>query len=363
MKLLFISARDVTKKKHGGELCTNRNFLSFCELLGNENIEVLDLIPKRKRSVFRSIFRRINQLFGFFEGLSYKKIKQIVEASKEYDYVFIDTSKYGIIAYYLKKAGYAGKIISHFHNIEYNIERQKIKIAPFRFLNIFLAYYNEKKACRYSDTILALNSRDSRELQRIYRAYNISIMPVSLHDTYNNQNPTTTSVPPVFLFIGAHWFPNIMGLRWFVNNILDHVNIKLQIVGSGMDVLKNEFVHPKIEFLGFVPDLSLILINADYVLCPIFIGGGMKVKICESLMYGKNIIATREAFEGYEIDYHLVGAMCNSREEFINTITDLASVERKKFNEYSRKCFLEKYSFEATLTRFDELLSDLSLNK
>jgi hypothetical protein len=357
MKLLFISSRDVTLTKNGGDQGTNRNYLSFCELLGYKNVDVLNLIPKRKRTIFRSIFRRINQIFGFFEGLSHKKIKEIIKASKEYDYVFIDTSMYGVIAYYLRKGKYEGKIIYYFHNLEYNIERQKFKISPFRFSNIFLAYYNEKKACKYSDKIIALNYRDCNELRRIYGANNISIIPVSLPDTFNNQIKTTTSVPPTFLFIGAYWFSNIHGLKWFVNNVLDHVNIKLQIVGSGMDALKSEFIHPKIEFLGFVPDLSSVLINADYVLCPIFIGSGMKVKICESLMYGKNIIGTQEAFEGYELDYQRVGAICNNKEEFILAIKDLCLVKREKFNEYSRKCFLEKYSFQATLKRFDDLLS------
>lgn len=356
MKLLFISSRDVTLTKNGGDQVTNRNYLSFCELLGYENVEVLNLIPKRKRSIFRSIFRRINQIFGFYEGLSHKKINEIIKASKEYDYVFIDTSMYGVIAYYLKKEKYEGKILYYFHNVEFNIERQKFKISPFRFSNIFLAYYNEKKACKYSDKIVALNKRDSDELRRIYGTNNINIIPVSFSDTLKYQVNKLTSVPSTFLFLGANWYPNIHGLKWFVNNVLDHVNIKLQIVGSGMDALKSQFIHPKIEFLGFVSDLSSILIQADYVICPIFIGGGMKVKTCESLMYGKNIIATKEAFTGYDLDYQKVGAICNSKDEFIYIINNYCSVKREKFNEYSRKCFLEKYSFQATLKKFDELL-------
>lgn len=357
MKLLFISSKDVMLTETGGYLCTNRNYLSFCKLLGYKNVEVLNLVPKRERSISRSIYRRINQIFGFFEGLSHNKIKEIIKASKEYDYVFIDTSTYGVIAYYLKKEKYEGKILNFFHDVAYNIERQKFKISPFRFSRIFLAYYNEKKTCKYSDKIVALNYRDCDELRRLYGANNISIIPVSLSDTFNIQAKEITSVPPTFLFIGALWFPNIHGLKWFVNNVLDHVNIKLQIVGSGMDALKSEFIHPKIEFLGFVPDLSSVLINADYILCPIFKGSGMKIKICESLMYGKNIIGTKEAFEGYEIDYQKVGAMCNNKEEFIYTINHYCSVKREKFNEYSRECFLEKYSLQATLKKFDELLS------
>jgi len=356
MKLLFICSRDVSLTNNGGDQGTHRNYLSFCELLGNKNVDVLNLISKRKRSILRGIFRRINQIFGFLDGLSHNKIKEIVKVSKEYDYVFIDTSNYGVIAYYLKKNNYKGKILNYFHNVEYNIERQKFKINPFIFSRIFLAYYNEKKTCKYADKIIVLNYRDYDELQRIYGANNISIIPLSLTDTLKNQVEGITSVPSTFLFIGAHWFPNIHGLNWFVNNVLDHVNINLQIVGSGMDVLKSKFIHPKIEFLGFVPDISSVLINADYFLCPIFIGGGMKVKTCEALMYGKNIIGTKEAFEGYEIDYHKVGAICNTKEEFIFTINNYCAMKNEKFNKYSREYFLEKYSFQATLEKYNYLL-------
>ena len=41
MKLLFISSKDVNKKFNGGFQCTNRNYLSFCNLLGAKNVKVI----------------------------------------------------------------------------------------------------------------------------------------------------------------------------------------------------------------------------------------------------------------------------------------------------------------------------------
>jgi hypothetical protein len=356
MKLLFISARDVNQKLHGGFQCTNRNYLSFCKLIGSSNVDVLNL-TEGKHSLFRSILKRVYLLFGFYWGLSPEKIRNIIKISKEYDYVFIDSSSFGVIAYYLKRKKYKGQIICFFHNVEYNIQLQRIKISPFSIWFIFLLYYNEKKACKCSDKVVVLNKRDSIELERLYGVTDISIIPISLTDTFTAHIKELTSVPPTLVFIGHNWFTNIQGLKWFVNNVLDNVNIKLQIIGTGMDVLKEKFKHPKIEFLGYVPDLSSILLEADYVISPIFIGGGMKVKTCEALMNGKNIIGTKEAFEGYDLDYQKVGAICNTKEEFVYTIKNYCSIKREKFNEYSRKCFLDKYSFEATLTRFDELIS------
>jgi glycosyltransferase involved in cell wall biosynthesis len=73
-------------------------------------------------------------------------------------------------------------------------------------------------------------------------------------------------------------------------------------------------------------------------------------------MYGKNIIATDEAFVGYEVDYDKVGGKCNTTEEFIARIKDFEENPRPKFNAYSRQMFLEKYSEEAVVERFKKVL-------
>jgi glycosyltransferase involved in cell wall biosynthesis len=357
MKLLFISAKDVNLKSNGGELCTNRNYLSFCELLGKENVSIFNIMEGVSFGLSNTINKRINYLCGFDEGLSQNRVNLIVELAKDFEYVFIDSSLQGGIAYHLRKKGYSGKIICFFHNVEYTIKLQKAKQKPWKLLEIFVSRYNEKKACRYADVIISLNKRDSERLRKLYRAANIFVVPISLPDRLKETTiSVSTTVPPKFIFTGNNWYANLLGLDWFIKNVLDHVEIKLQITGYNMDVLKDKYIHPKIEFLGFVDDLAKVLMEADYVLLPIFVGSGMKVKTCEALMFGKNIIGTAESFEGYEVDSDKVGALCNTKEEFIESITSLCSVPREKFNKHSRKYFLEKYSYEATLNSFRHII-------
>jgi len=357
MKLLFISLRDVGMKNSGGSKCTNRNYLSFCEVLGEENVEVLILSQYEENDFFGAALKRLNIFFGCFAGLSIKIINIIKRKSVSYDYVFIDASYLGMISYYLKRTGYKGKIICFFHNIEVNIMKQKAKIKPLNFWKIFPVYYNEKKAIQFSDRIIALTNRDREELIRIYGAKNIDIIPISLPDELTSITADSTKVPPTLLFIGDNWYANIHGLRWFIKNVLNHVNIKLQIVGRNMDEYKDLLFHPKIEFLGYVEDISSLITDADYILCPIFKGGGMKVKICEALMYGKNIIGTKEAFEGYELDFNETGVICDTKNEFIDAIENYCSLERQRFNVKSREYYLEKYSYFATLDKFRNLIN------
>jgi glycosyltransferase involved in cell wall biosynthesis len=356
MKLLFVSIRDVNKKISGGEKCTNRNYLSFCELLGKENVEVINISHFQEKNPFMLMLRRLSFFRGCYAGLSMRIIKRIVKRSTDFEHVFIDASYLGLISYHLRRSGYRGKIITFFHNVESTIMKQKTRIHPFEFWKFFLVHFNEKLAARHSDTIIALTDRDRKQLQQEYQAASAVVIPISLQDEVSNEDKMNTAIPPTLLFIGDNWYPNVYGLRWFIKNVLDEVDIKLQVVGRNMEKYRKELSAPKIEFLGFVRELAPVIINADYILCPIFTGGGMKVKICEALMYGKNIIATQEALEGYDVDHGEIGMICNDREEFISGIKQRASTPRPRFNAKCREYYLEGYSFQATLGLFKNLL-------
>lgn len=356
MKLLFISLKDVNTTINGGGLCTSRNYMSFAELLGKENVDVHNVAFGQNEPLLKRILKWINYIFGFWGGLSFRKIAEINELSKGYDFVFLDTSQIGVIARYLKKHSFNGLIISFFHNIEHNIQAQKIKAHPLDFWRLLLVRYNEICAVKYADEVVVLNNRDGDELKRLYGDRSFKIIPISLVDSYTESGKRLTSLPPVMLFIGNNWYPNIQGLRWFVNNVLDEVAIKLQIVGSEMDDYRDEFSHKKIEFIGFAPKLNTLIMNADCVLSPIFTGSGMKVKTCEALMWGKHIIGTYETFEGYDLNLNSAGELCNTKEEFIKAIEYFSSQKRERFNEYNRNIYLEKYSFHATLKLFQQLL-------
>lgn len=90
---------------------------------------------------------------------------------------------------------------------------------------------------------------------------------------------------------------------------------------------------------------------------PIFKGSGMKVKTCESLMYGKNIIGTPEAFEGYDLQHDRVGAVCADAAQFIQAIQSFVATPRPRFNAYSRSVFLEHYSEDVVSQQFAAILA------
>ena len=153
-------------------------------------------------------------------------------------------------------------------------------------------------------------------------------------------------------------FPaNVEGIEWFVKNVLPRVTIRMQIVGKGMEKLKEaDWMRPDIEVLSNVPDLGPLFEAADIMVLPIFKGSGMKVKTCESLMYGNNIIGTPEAWSGYELDYAKAGGCCLTGDEFVAAINDFCERPRPRFNAYSREIFINQYSADRMVEKFQAML-------
>ena len=362
-KLLFIQYRPFGKVMNGGDQGTKKNLDGLRLVMGETNVNVFYLHDKSgKSSLVEYAKGALLMPFGYFLGLTPKKIQEIVCLAKEYEYVFIDRSMFGIIAKALKEANYPGKIITSFQNVEVLYMDAKMpKHLPFRSVLIKLADKNDSWSCKYSDSIIALNERDKKELAMRYGREADVILPVTLEDKCAQMafdKKAVTGKRPLCLFLGAYFLANNEGILWFMRNVYPHVDIEVKIVGRGMAKLKEE--QPEllrdIEVISDAPDIVPYFQEADMMVLPIFSGSGMKVKTCESLMYGKNIIATDEALEGYAIEDGISAWRCNTAEDFIACIRDFTAYPRTRFNESARQCYLDNYSNEAAEKKLKEML-------
>jgi len=360
-KLLFIRYKKPGEILEGGEVLSKRTFDILGRLLGSENVHTLYINDGiNEKTPFDYVKGIINFFRFYFFGLTKSRVDEVLALSKDFDYIFIDRSVFGIIAKQLKLNGYQGKVICFFHNVEVLYFKAKISVwAPWRWLVLKCVDKNDEFSCRYADAIIALNNRDSAEIKARYKRAADVLIPIALKDIYQREtySQELTSDKPNCLFLGTYFPANAEGIKWFIQHVYHNVNIQLTVVGKGMNQLKKDLAIPKeIELISDVPDLKPYLEDADIMVLPIFKGSGMKVKTCESLMYGKNILATSESFEGYELDYDKVGGKCDTEEEFIQKINDFAKNPRPKFNVYARSIFLEKYTEEAVADLFKMIL-------
>lgn len=361
MNILFIRYKKAPEILEGGEQASQKNFNVLCKIVGNTNVTTYYIHDESKKRTLIDYLKGILYFpFGYYFGLTPTRVKEIVKLSSQYDVIWIDRSIFGIIAKKLKEKRYKGSTIGFFHNVETMYFEAKIsQNLPFRKIIINCANRNDKYTCHYCDKIVVLNQRDQKKIQELYGRKADQIAPIAFFDKYNRDTYPSefTQKQPVCTFLGSYFPANNEGIEWFVKNVFPYVSIQMRIVGKGMNKIKNEpWMLPEIEVLANVPDLLPIFEESDLMVFPIFKGGGMKVKTCESLMYGKNIIGTDEAWEGYNLDYEKAGARCNTADEFINAISNYQQHPKPRFNQYSRQKFLQDYSETNAIKIYKEVL-------
>jgi hypothetical protein len=355
MKVVFISIRSKNMLNSGGKQCSIRNFEAIQSYFGKDNVEFISFQQQIKHGNLKYILLRLrNFIFCRYHNESFFNERNLIDSINKFDAVFLDNSIFGILAKKIRQKYKNIKIISFFHNIEsYHIRASHQYTNNFleKIIRKFIVFKNEFWMCKYSDAIIALTLRDAKLIEELYNKKVTAIIPISFPNKRIDFSKGKKSSIPVALFLGTTFFGNIHGIKWFIEKVLPFVNINLKVVGKGMDKInlpKNE----RLEVFGYVENLDECMQKADFMVYPIFIGGGMKVKTCEALMYGKNIIGTGEAFMGYDVDFEKVGAKCETEEEFINAINDFSYKFTNKFNGYSRKIFLEKYTDEIVFEQF-----------
>ncbi|MDR2579679.1 MAG: glycosyltransferase [Fibromonadaceae bacterium] len=347
MSSILMVFRNIEDKSSGASQFSLRNYNA---LRCSNSVVCFNLLDHYEISI---LSKRINLFFGRYYALSRENEQKILELCKNTDIVCINASFYGKLSKKIKQLFPKIKVITFFQNCEYKYIKHE---QPYNLIAQYVIKKNEEWACKYSDKIIVLNERDKFIIQKLYGRIADAIIPISFPNKQIKFNKSEIGSPPTALFLGSNFFANIHGIKWFMKKVLPFVNIKLKIVGKDMDKA-NLPKNDKLEVIGYIENLDECMQNTDFMVFPIFKGSGMKVKTCEALMHGKNIIGTREAFQGYDVDIEKVGACCETAEEFIRAINEFPSKFSNKFNEYSRSVFLEKYTNDVTFKQLTEVLN------
>lgn len=111
------------------------------------------------------------------------------------------------------------------------------------------------------------------------------------------------------LFVGAGGHrPNIEGVFRFVDKAWPAIlaaapNARLRIVGSGPWARHAEKLSaPGVSLIGAVDDLAAEYADAAIAVCPVFEGGGSKIKVLEALAHNCPVVSTIHSARGFVSD-------------------------------------------------------------
>lgn len=285
--------------------------------------------------------------------------------------VFIEDSVFGNLVKKVKQKFPKVQVVTFYHDIKADLypqwmkkERNIISEIEFR-IGIKQEALNQKVA----DVNVVFNTRDAEVFQKHYGKRPEAIIPLPApvpsipNDIMNSI--TEKDDKKHILFVGKKYYPNLVGFKWFVDNVLPSLtdNIQVDVVGRGLEELRNEYSDSRINVIGGVESLNPYYENADIVIAPLFDGGGMKSKTVEALSFGKIFVGTEESLFGFweEMNSNIRGKtcyQCNTPEEWIQTINNLANDDIHKFNEDVFELFKAKFSYDVVRDKMKAIMEE-----
>ncbi|MBN2161946.1 MAG: glycosyltransferase family 4 protein [Pontiellaceae bacterium] len=178
--------------------------------------------------------------------------------------------------------------------------------------------------------------------------------------------------PPVVLFVGLlKWPPNAAGLIHFLREVWPSVaaersDAQLRVVGGGADAELVQLMEESdgVHYLGWQESLHPAYDEASLCVCPVYHGGGSKIKVLEAMAHHRPVVITGQAYEGVRDDFRdgqeLLVARNDSDfwQKIVQLLADLPEAGRLADNGYER--VVERFSKEAFCCQVSDSIAAIS---
>lgn len=200
---------------------------------------------------------------------------------------------------------------------------------------------------RYFDTIFCI-SNDERIFYEKVTEKRMYFLPHLLPESVVPSHKALSERKWDVFFIGFNNTFNVEGLEWFLEKVYPLLgkNLKILLVGLATNDLKIKYQN--VDILPFVPDLDEIYANVKVVICPMFQGTGMKVKVVEAMSRGLPVVCNERGVDGMP-DKNKCGCLVTQDAVvfagYINKLIENESFYNEiscKINEYYRDVFNRK---------------------
>ncbi|MGA9844207.1 MAG: glycosyltransferase family 4 protein [Nitrososphaeraceae archaeon] len=221
------------------------------------------------------------------------------------------------------------------HNMEYMLNLQRLLLSSSladRFLywrDYYNTFYWERNFWKKATKIVTVSAEDEISIRLQEPNMDVITIPNGIdhkividrpvdpeflrRSSFSNSDHIRTfnDNNPLILFVGNFLYdPNIDAALYFCKQIFPLIlkyihNAKLLLVGNSPtpEILKlGTSSNNNIIVTGYVDSLYPFYKAAKVVVCPLRIGGGIKVKILEALRAGKAIVSTSVGAQGLSVD-------------------------------------------------------------
>ncbi|WP_048648832.1 glycosyltransferase family 4 protein [Nitratireductor soli] len=188
------------------------------------------------------------------------------------------------------------------HNVEYVSAAQsaaaaKGPIARFLFRReARLLKRLEGKLCAEARFVYTLSEED-RPMLGVAGDGRSAVLPLVAHEPAGAEGPRETVYDAALIGTWS-WAPNRIGLDWFLEQVLPHLpdGFRVAIAGDAPAALASR--HPRVSFIGRVPDAVAFVRSGKVVPLVSRAGTGVQLKTIETFEQGLPSVATSSALRG-----------------------------------------------------------------
>ena len=199
-------------------------------------------------------------------------------------------------------------------------------IASVYYLQVPAIWWGELRAIRMARQTFICSEKDRNYLTKRWGLSGVVTVPNAI--TIPEPQPITNE--PTLLFIGTYTYQaNINAANFLIEQVWPQIyrvmpEARLIIAGKEPSNIRSYSTGvPGVEFTGFVDALDELYQRVRVVCCPIFSGGGTRIKMIEAAAYGKPIVATRIGVEGLNMQDGQDFLLSNTPKSFAEACLEL----------------------------------------
>ncbi len=192
----------------------------------------------------------------------------------------------------------------------------------------------EEAVWRATPSLVTLSREDrARIIERVPTATVEVIGNGADHVPRLRPRPETTSGgPPVIGFLANYLYPpNLNALSWLLTDLFPAISARLPgcrllLAGSNLaPAVAGRTMPGGVIARGWFDDLTRFWTMTDVVVCPLRVGGGVKVKMLEALRSGALTVATSVGVEGLPPSAHEAIERADTAGEFVSATVRLCT--------------------------------------
>ena len=309
----------------------------------------------------------------FFSG-TIQKVWSIIK-DMDFDIIHADHTAMAPLAFEIKKR--KNKAIGlRLHNIENTIWHRYADVIP---------YYNPKKwylkrqaklltkqeseYINNSEFNFVMTEPERKRALSLAPNSNVITVPAGVDLERHKRRDVEKDQFEMIIATNYNWVHNVDGLRWFINEVLPIVKeelpkSKLSLLGKNIPEWMTKLRSKGVEALGFVESVKPYLSAASVYVAPLFVGGGIRIKILEAMAMQLPVVATSVSAEGIDANDQNGLFVRDNATTQAEVIIDLFKNPEKtiELGNEARKRMAEKYTWEKNVKIIMDTYSNF-LNK